>query len=43
MLHASMDTIARMVDAGELPAERTAGGHRRIPRAAVERLLQVAA
>lgn len=38
-LGVSHDTVARMVDAGELAATRTPGGHRRIPRAAVEAIV----
>lgn len=39
LLGVSHDTVSRMVDAGELPSTRTAGGHRRVPRAAVQALL----
>jgi excisionase family DNA binding protein len=33
----SVDKVRDLADAGELPAQRTAGGHRRFSRAAVER------
>ena len=39
LLGVSMDTIARMLDAGELPAERTPGGHRRVAKRAVDALI----
>lgn len=39
-LGVSPDTVARMVDAGELPSERTPRGHRRIPVDAVDAIAE---
>ena len=38
-LGVTVSTVKRWVDAGEVRAERTVGGHRRIPQSEVERLL----
>ena len=38
LLGVHIDTVRRWTDEGRLPTARTAGGHRRIPRDAVERL-----
>lgn len=38
-LGVSVQTVQKWVDAGVLPAWKTAGGHRRVPVAAVERML----
>ena len=38
LLGVHVDTVRRWTDEGRLPETRTPGGHRRIPRAAVERL-----
>lgn len=40
LLGVHIDTVRRWTDEGKLPETRTPGGHRRIPREAVERLLQ---
>jgi excisionase family DNA binding protein len=39
MLGVAVRTVQLWVEAGTLPAWRTAGGHRRIPRSAVEKLV----
>ncbi|MEM0961936.1 MAG: helix-turn-helix domain-containing protein [Bacteroidota bacterium] len=39
LLGVHVDTIRRWTDEGRLPETRTPGGHRRIPRAAVDQLL----
>lgn len=41
VLGVCVQTIARYCDDGTLASQRTPGGHRRIPRAAVESLLRV--
>ena len=40
VLGVSQDTVFRMATAGELMSQKTDGGHRRIPRAAVEAVLE---
>lgn len=40
LLGVHVDTVRRWTDEGKLPETRTPGGHRRISREAVERLLQ---
>ena len=39
LLGVHVDTIRRWTDEGRLPETRTPGGHRRIPRVAIDRLL----
>ncbi len=39
LLGVHVDTVRRWTDEGRLPETRTPGGHRRIPREAIERLL----